>query len=368
MNFDFSEEQQLLRSTARQFLEEHAPLALARAVLESSDTWSAQLWKAIGDLGWPGTAIPEEYGGSGFGRLELAVLAEELGRTLAPVPFAASVCLAAEAILDLGTEEQKRRHLPALASGARIGTWAVAEGPGEGDLASAATRLTGESLHGSKWPVPDGGTAHVAVVTATDGKEIGLALVDLADAAVRRSELESIDPSRGLTRLDFAGASAEWLGGRPCGGAAIRRIIDRGAVLLAFEQLGGAQRAFELTREFTVGRYAFGRPIASFQALKHRLADVYVEIELARSNAYYGAWAIGNDAPELGIAACGARISASDAFGLAAKEMIQMHGGVGFTWEYDCHLFYRRSTWLSALLGGPSQWRDQLIERLAAQA
>jgi hypothetical protein len=135
---------------------------------------------------------------------------------------------------------------------------------------------------------------------------------------------------------------------------------------MAFEQVGSATRAFEMTREYTLGRYAFGRSIASFQAIKHRLADLYVEIELARSNCYYGAWALGNDAPELGVAACGARASASDAFELASKEMIQLHGGVGYTWEFDCHLFYRRSKWLAAALGSANHWREQLIQRLEA--
>jgi hypothetical protein len=146
----------------------------------------------------------------------------------------------------------------------------------------------------------------------------------------------------------------------------VEQLLDRAAVLMAFEQLGSATRAFEITREFTLGRYAFGRPIASFQAVKHRLADLYVEIELARSNAYYAAWALSTNAPELPVAACGARASASDAFEVMSREMIQLHGGVGYTWEYDCHLFYRRAKYLAAVLGSSNHWREHLIERLEA--
>jgi alkylation response protein AidB-like acyl-CoA dehydrogenase len=175
----------------------------------------------------------------------------------------------------------------------------------------------------------------------------------------------SIDPSRPQSRIVFDGAAAEPLA-RGAGEAAIRHLLDRAAVLMAFEQIGGAERALDITRDFTLGRYAFGRPVASFQAIKHRLADLYAAIQLATSNAYYGAWALSTGDKELATAACGARISACEAFDLAGRESIQMHGGVGFTWEYDCHLFYRRAKLLSLALGSPSEWRDHLIERLEA--
>jgi alkylation response protein AidB-like acyl-CoA dehydrogenase len=176
--------------------------------------------------------------------------------------------------------------------------------------------------------------------------------------------MESIDPSRPQTRVRFDGAPAELLGSDGGDRALVEHVLDRAAVLTAFEQIGGAERAFEITREFTLGRYAFGRPIASFQALKHRMADVYGAYQLATSNAYYGAWALSTEDDELGTAACGARVSACDAFELAAAEMIQMHGGVGYTWEYDCHLFYRRGKLLGLTLGGAADWRDRLIDRL----
>ena len=364
MNFDFSDDQKLLRRTAREFLSEHAPLSLCRAVLESDAAYSDTLWKGVAELGWLGTAIPEEYGGAGFGRLELAVMAEEIGRVLAPIPFASSIYLAAEALLLAGSAEQKQQYLPKLAAGEWIGTFAHAEKPGDAAAAATTTAFSNGKLSGLKVPVTDGDAAHCAVVTAKQGKDIVLVLVDLSAPGVTRQKVRSIDPSRSLASIRFDGAPAQVLGGAVAGAAALKTLLDRAAVLLAFEQIGGATRAFEITREYCLSRYAFGRPIASFQAIKHRLADLYVEIELARSNAYYGAWALSTDSPELGLAACGARASASDAFDLAAQEMIQLHGGVGYTWEFDCHLFYRRAKYLGALLGSAQQWREQLIQRL----
>ncbi|HVO24519.1 MAG TPA: acyl-CoA dehydrogenase family protein [Candidatus Margulisiibacteriota bacterium] len=367
MNFDFSDDQKLLRKTAHDFLSEHAPLSLCRAVLESDAPYSDTLWKSVAELGWLGTAIPEEYGGAGFGHLELAAIAEEIGHALAPIPFASSVYFATEAILLAGSPAQKQAYLPQLAAGARIGTFAHTEQAGEADLGSITAAFTNGTLTGIKWPVADGDTAHCAVVTARQGADTVLALVDLSARGVTRKPLRSIDPSRSLAELRFDATPAELLGDAASGAATVQKIMDRAAVLLAFEQLGGATRAFEITREYCLSRYAFGRPIASFQAIKHRLADLYVEIELARSNAYYGAWALSTDSPELPVAACGARASASDAFALASQEMIQLHGGVGYTWEFDCHLFYRRAKYLGALLGSAHQWREQLVQRLAAE-
>jgi len=191
--------------------------------------------------------------------------------------------------------------------------------------------------------------------------------VDLEGDGVTRESVRSFDPSRSLARVRFDSAPAELLGEEGAGAQLASDILDRAAVLMAFEQLGGAERAFEITKDFMMGRYAFGRPIASFQALKHRMADIWCEIELARSNSYYGAWALSNEEPELAVAACIARAAASQAFDLATVEMIQFHGGVGYTWEYDCHLFYRRAKLLSVVLGNTASWRDRLIDRLEAK-
>ncbi len=364
MNFDFSDDQKMLGKTAREFLAEHAPLSLCRQVLESDASYSEALWREVAQLGWLGSAIPEQYGGAGFGRLELAVIAEEVGRALAPIPFGSSLYLAAELLLEGGTEAQKQRYLPKLASGEWIGTFARVEQTGSGSGEAPATKLADDKLEGAVIAVPDGDVARFAVVAARLESSPALAVVDLESPGVERSAVRCIDPSRSLAEIRFRGVPAEPLGDPASAAAVAAKALDRAAIYTAFEQLGGAERALELTREFCLGRYAFGRPVASFQAIKHRLADLYVEIELARSNAYYGAWALEADAPELRLAACAARASASDAFELATQEMVQLHGGVGYTWEYDCHLFYRRAKLLALSLDPASAWREKLVQRL----
>ncbi len=367
MNFDFSDDQQMLRTTARDYLSQHAALTVCRGVLEARQPYAKDLWRGFGELGWLGTAAPEEFGGSGFGHLELAVLAEESGRALAAVPFDSSVFLALEALLLAGTDEQKQRFVPKLVRGEAIGTFALAEKPGQNGFAGVQATFDGATLSGSKAPVLDGEAADLAIVAAQGPQGPTLVVVDLNGSGVTRQALESFDPSRPLARLTFDRAAAQVLGTPGQGAALAEKLIDRAAVLFAFEQLGSASRAFEITREYTLQRYAFGRPIASFQAVKHRLADLWCEIELARSNCYYGAWALSNDDPELAIASCLARISTSDAFDRMGREMIQLHGGVGYTWEFDCHLFYRRSKLLSSILGTTSAWKDRLITRLEAK-
>jgi alkylation response protein AidB-like acyl-CoA dehydrogenase len=367
MNFDFSEDQKMLQKAARDFLEDQAPLQLNRDVLEGDADLDADLWKNAAEMGWQGAAVPEEFGGAGFGHQELVLIAQEVGRALAPIPFSSSVYLATEALLHYGSDEQKKSHLPGLADGSRIGTLALAEGPGQPAPGSLTTQLEGGRLSGTKVAVPDGNAADLAVVVARSGDGLSLALVDLNGPGVEKQRADSIDPTRANAELRFSDAPAELLGAAGQGWDLCEQLFDRAAVLLAFEQLGGAERAFDITREYTMGRYAFGRPIASFQALKHRMADQYVAIELAKSNCFYGAWALADEPDELSVAACNARVSATQAFALTTREMIQMHGGVGYTWEYDCHLFYRRATQTGAVLGSESYWREKLIRRLIAK-
>jgi alkylation response protein AidB-like acyl-CoA dehydrogenase len=368
MNLEFSEDQKFVQQTARDFLAKQSGLDVCRKVLESpAATSDPALWKGVAEMGWLGAVVPESFGGAGLGHLELALIAEEIGRALAPIPFGGSVLVATEAILRFGSDAQKQKWLPRLASGELVATFALAEGMGDPDPASLATTFAGGKLRGTKVPVFDGAEAGVAVVAAKGPKGPVLALVDLTGAGVEKSALASFDPSRSLAKLVFTDAPAELLGSESGGAAQIDALLDRAAVRVGFEQIGAATRAFEITREFTLGRYAFGRPIASFQAVKHRLADLYAQIEIARSNGYYAAWALSTDSEDLALAACGFRAAASDAFEAVAEEMIQLHGGVGFTWEYDCHLFYRRAKWLSASLGTPGLWREKLIQRLEAK-
>jgi len=368
MNLEFSEDQKFVQQSARDFLAKQSGLDVCRKVLESkSATSDPALWKGVAEMGWLGAVVPESHGGAGLGHLELVLIAEEIGRALAPIPFGGSVYLATEAILRFGSDAQKKKWLPRLASGELIGTFALAEGAGDADLAALATHFDNGKLSGTKVPVFDGAEAGLAVVVAQGAREPVLTLVDLGGAGVEKSAIESFDPSRSLAKLVLKDAPAELLGSASGGAAQIENLLDRAAVMMGFEQIGAATRAFEITREFTLGRFAFGRPIASFQAIKHRLAELYAQIEIARSNGYYAAWALSTDSDELSLAACSFRSAASDAFEKASEEMIQLHGGVGFTWEYDCHLFYRRAKWLSAALGTPAAWREKLIQRLEAK-
>jgi acyl-CoA dehydrogenase len=369
MNFDFSDDQKYLRDEARRFLAAKCDTRVVRGVLEGEAPYDRDLWRAIGEMGWLGTAIPEDHGGLGLGHLELCVIAEEMGRALAPVPFASTVYLAAEALMLAGTEEQKKKWLPKIATGEVIGTLAVAEGPGAPRPQAIKTAFNGQTLKGEKLPVPDGDTADFAIVVANDGKGQGegnivLALVDLTAKGVARAAVKTLDPTRSQARLTFDNAPAEALGAPGEGWAQLQSVLDRAAVLIAFEQLGGADRCLEMAKEYALGRHAFGRPIGSFQAIKHKLADMYINNELARSNAYYGAWALSSGAAELPLAAAGARVMASEAYDYAAKETIQTHGGMGFTWEVDCHLFLRRAKHLGLVLGSARHWKDRLVGHL----
>ncbi|NWG44950.1 MAG: acyl-CoA/acyl-ACP dehydrogenase [Alphaproteobacteria bacterium] len=364
MNLDFSDDQKMLKDQARKVLSEKSPPGANRAVLEGTAPYDAKLWAQVGELGWLGCAIPEAYGGLGLGYLELCVIAEELGRAIAPVPVSSSIYLAAEAILRLGTEEQKQAHLPRLAAGEVVGTLALAEGVGVPRPERLETRLEGGRLTGRKIAVPDGLGAGLAVVAAREGQGVSIALVDLSEKGVGRAAERSIDPSRKSATLTFEGARAERLGPAGEGWAELQAVLSRAAVLVAFEQVGGADACLAIARDYALSRYAFGRLIGSFQAIKHKLADMYTHTELARSNAYYAAWALSTDAPELPLAAASARVSASHAFDYAAKEMLQTLGGMGITWEADGHLYLRRAAGLRLLLGAPRGWKERLVREL----
>ena len=369
MNFDFSPDQKSLREQARKFLADQASSTRVRRILEGAAPYDAELWRGMGEMGWMGTAIPETHGGAGFGHLELCVIAEELGRSLAPTPFASTIYLAAEALLLAGTDAQKKRWLPRIAQGEAIGCLALAEGPHVATSTNLATRADGGRLTGTKLPVTDGDVADFAIVVARDaGGRVGCHLVDLAGPGVSRAAVATVDPTRSHARIVLDGAPGEPLGPPDRGWSLVERLLDRAAVLVAFEQIGGAQAALEMAREYALGRFAFGRQIASFQAIKHKLADMYVGLELARSNTYYGAWALNTDAPELPVAAAAARVAASEAYYHAAKENIQVHGGMGFTWEFDCHLHYRRAKLTGLMLGSARRWKDLLVSRLEAGA
>ncbi|MEL7107964.1 MAG: acyl-CoA dehydrogenase family protein [Pseudomonadota bacterium] len=365
MNFDFSDDQKFLGNEARKFLDGECTTQHVREVLNDDDKSHHEgVWQKVKEMGWLGTAIPEEHGGLGLGSLELCVLAEEMGRALAPVPFASTVYFFAEGLMVAGSDAQKGAVLPGVASGEVVGCYAASEGPGNPDPAKLSVSFDGSKLNGTKLPVTDGDIATHAIVLAKEGSGASLVLVDLNSAGVTRKPVKTLEPTRSHAEITFDGAAGERLGAAGSGADMHDAIMNRAAIFLAFEQLGGATRCLEMATDYAKERYAFGRPIGGNQAIKHKLADMYVKNEVARSNCYYGAWAVSTDAVELPEAAAAARLAASEAYWYASKENIQTHGGMGFTWEVDCHLFYRRAKLLAVQAGAPKVWKEKLVRAL----
>ena len=363
MNFDFSDEEKMVGDETAKFLAKHCDSDTVRQVLDGKERYAKTLWQGLAKMGLTASALPEHYGGANAGYLSLCLIARQLGASLAPTPFATTLYLFAEAVLVGGNETLKQRYLPAIAAGETTGTLAITESLSEVDPEHIQLRADNGSLKGSKLAVPNGSIADLAAVLArdTESDTLSLYVVDLRHPSVERKPIESIDPSYDTAQITFNNTPAERLGEAGSGWVLLQEIYDRAAVLFAFEQLGGAERAMNMAIAYAKDRFAFGKPIASFQALKHLIADMYVAIKLAESNCYYAAWALSVDAAELPLAAATARVSATQAFQLSAKENIQVHGGMGFTWEFDCHLYYRRSHYLALILGA-TLYRNKLMK------
>lgn len=350
MNFDLSDEQKMLAEQVRALLADRSPYDRLRQLIDAGEEWDEDLWRELGSLGFLGAAIPESSGGLGLGQLDLGVISEELGRANAAVPFFSSLVLAATAISLAGSEEQQSRWLPRLAAGTSVGCFAYSEGPGwrAPQLFVDHGRLTG-----CKTPVADAGVADIAVIACCDS----LALVELKQPGVVCTRLESFDELRPHYRIEFDAAVAETLPG----GDVLEALFDRAAVQSAFEGVGGADACLYMARDYAAQRRIFGRPLASYQAIKHKLADIVTAVELARSNAYFGAWAADAAPHEVPAAAAAARLSAIAAFELAARENLHVHGGIGYTFEANCHFYYRRERLLAAALGGRERWVERLL-------
>ncbi len=363
MNFEFGDDQKMIREQARGFLEKNCPPDVVRRVLENDELYAAELWQQVAELGWTATVIPEAYGGLGMSYLDLVVIAEEIGRACAPLPFSSSVYLATEALISAGNEAQKEAWQPKLASGEAIGTLAYAEAAGQTTAASLQTECKDGKLSGSKTTVADAEIAHFVIVATacSTGDGASLYLVATDQDGVNCESLNTVDPSRNHANMTFENAEATLLGTEGEGWALLQHILDRAAVMFAWEQLGGSETCLDMAKDYAMDRYAFGRPIASYQAIKHKLADMYVKNTLARSNGYYGAWALNTNAPELPLAAATARVGSTQAYYYASKENIQTHGGMGFTWEFNCQFHYRRSKMLAVAIGSEGQWQDKLI-------
>ncbi|MDQ1532865.1 MAG: hypothetical protein QOF28_626 [Actinomycetota bacterium] len=374
MNFAFSDEQEELRQTVRRFLEGKSPSAEVRRLMETTEGYDPAVWKQMGqELGLQGLHIPEEFGGQGYTFVELAIVLEEMGRVLLCAPYFSSVVLAANAILNAGTDAQKAELLPGIATGETIATLAFTEPNGKWDSAGITmeARADGDSyvLDGEKMFVIDGHTAGLIVVVArlagtsgTDG--IAFFTVDGDASGLTRTPLATMDQTRKQARLEFSGVRATPLGEPGAGWPALSKTLDQAAVGLANEMIGGAQFVLDMSVEYAKVRVQFGRPIGSFQAIKHKCADMLLEVESGKSAAYYAAWAAAEDNDELPVVAALAKAYISDAYFHCAAENIQIHGGIGFTWEHDAHLYFKRAKSSDIFLGDATYHRVLLAHRI----
>ncbi|MBI4517092.1 MAG: acyl-CoA/acyl-ACP dehydrogenase [Deltaproteobacteria bacterium] len=372
MKFAFNEDQEALRAAARGFLADHSSPAQVRKVMATEAGYDPDVWRRIGaELGWTAITIPEVYGGLGLTYVELIALLEEMGAALLCAPFFSTICLATNALLLGGTEEQKQAHLPGIAAGETIATLAVTEPKGRWDAAgidAVAKRAGGGFvLNGVKSFVIDGHTAHLLVVAARSGDGISLFLVPADTGGVGRRLLPTMDQTRKLAEVqlrDVRVPGSALLGNAGEGWPILSKTLDLAAIALAAEQVGGAQRCLDMSVQYAKERVQFGRPIGSFQAIKHKCADMLVKVESARSASYYAGWAASVDDPELPVLASLAKAYCSDAHFSCAAESAQIHGGVGFTWEYDVHLYFKRAKSSEVLLGDPAYHRELVARRI----
>jgi len=381
MNFAFTQEQEELRETARAFLAEHASSRATRRAMESEHGHDPALWKQIGaELGWTALTVPEAYGGLGLGEVELTALLEPMGEALLCSPFFATVCLGANALREAGSEAQQAEWLPGIARGETRATLAVAGPGGRWSPAGVEATFRREGgdylLAGTARYVLDGACADLLVIAAraagTSGDEgISLFAVPAAAAGLARHALPTLDRTRRLAELRMDGlhvpASAR-LGKEAAAGPALRAILDHAAVALAAEQVGGAQRCLDMSVVYAKQREQFGRPIGSFQAIKHKCADMMVSVESARSVAYYAACVAAQGSGELPSVASMAKAWCSEAYFRCAAESIQIHGGVGMTWEYDCHLHLKRARASEVFLGSPPEHRERVAQEMGLDA
>jgi alkylation response protein AidB-like acyl-CoA dehydrogenase len=372
VSFAFNAEQEMLRDTLRSFLKDKAPITAVRTIMETDAGFDAELWADLAELGMLGVHIPEEYGGAGFTAQELGLVMEELGRALTPVPFLSSVVLGAGALLLAGSEEQKSKLLPSVAVGQTKLALAVTENDGAWTTEQTATIAKAAAdtfvLSGAKSFVIDGHTADVLIVTALDDTgDVSMYLVESDRRGITRERLETLDMTRRLASVSFDEVEVPTearLGAPGAAGEVIERLYDLAVAALAAEQVGGAQACLEAAVEYAKVRHQFGRPIGSFQAVKHKCADMLVEVESAKSAAYHASWAAAHDPEELEVAAPLAKSYCSEAYFNVAADNIQVHGGIGFTWEHDAHLYFKRAKSTQLLFGDPASWRATLAERI----
>lgn len=353
MDFDLNDEQRDLRDAARRYLEREAPIGYARAMMDDARGYRDEVWKQMAEQGWLALPLPVEHDGLGMGAIALSILLAEMGRVVAPGPYLSTV-LAGMAIADAGSDDQKRALLPRIASGDLIAT--IAAGPGD-------VEQSGDRLRGERRFVADGSIAETVVVVAhTPSGDAALYLAEPTD----RAPVVTMDQTRKRAHLRFEGAPAERLG--PSDMSSVHRLLDRAALALAAESLGGAERVTEMAVDYAKARAQFGRPIGSFQAVKHRAADMLVDVESLRSAVYYAAWAAERAQPDASLAISMAKAFAADAYRRVAQSGIQIHGGIGFTWEHDMHLYFKRAKANEVAYGDASFHRERVAQLLRARA
>ncbi|MFI5820439.1 acyl-CoA dehydrogenase family protein [Streptomyces rishiriensis] len=370
MDLTFSQEQDELRKVVRSFLAKHSDEAAVRRLAADTRGHDPVVWRRMaGELGLQGLAVPEEYGGSGSSYADLGIVFEEAGRALLCGPYFATVALAAEALLRCDDEQARCDLLPGIASGETIATLALTEDSGRWDepgiRLAAHDTPGGWRLTGAKTYVPDGHLADLLLVAARTPTGVSLFAVDADAHGLTRTPLPTLDQTRKQARLEFGGTPARLLGAQGAAWPALERTLATASVLLAAEQVGAAAAALEAAVDYARIRVQYGRPIGSFQGIKHKCADMLVEIESARSAAHAGLWALdGRDDAEIGLAAALAQAFCSEAFTRVAGDNIQVHGGIGFTWEHPAHLYLKRAKSSEVLLGTPSYHRELLAARL----
>ena len=369
--YSFTDEQEEFRTVLRRFLDDKSPTTEVRRLMETEAGWERAGWQQLNSqLGLTAVAIPEAYGGQGFGFVELCIVLEEMGRALLCAPYFASAVLATQAILNAGSEEDKEALLPAIASGETIATLAFTEDNGGWDSGAITMTATpsgsGYRLDGVKSFVLDGAAADLIIVVArrpaSSGDDgLGFFVVDATADELEKTPLVTMDATRKLARLQFNGVEAKPLGDGNGAGAAFAKTMQQAAIALASEMVGGAERLRESAVDYAMMRMQFGRPIGSFQAIKHKCADMLVDVELAKAAAYYAAAAAADEDEDLPAIASLAKASVSDAYMKTAIDTIQIHGGIGFTWDNDTHLWFKRAKSSEVFLGDAHYHRELML-------
>jgi alkylation response protein AidB-like acyl-CoA dehydrogenase len=374
MDFAFSEEQEMLRSSTRDFLAKEVSSKVVRKLMEADGAYDEGLWRKITGLGWTALGIPEQYGGVGT-FLDLIVVLEEAGRALMPGPFFATMGLAVPALIEAGTEVQKKEVLGAIADGSARATLALTEPSGRWDAGavtlSAKPSGGGWRLDGVKLFVPDAEAADYMVVAArtrAEGEDgISLFLVKGRPAGMKVTSLKTLDMTRRWSEVRFDGVKLEGdalMGQADKGWPPLKRALEWATAALCAEMIGGTQKVLETSTEYAKTRHQFGKPIGIYQAVSHKLADMLVLSESGRSATYYAAWAVEADAADRSLAASMAKAYVSDAYRKVAGDGIQVHGGIGFTWEHDMHLYFKRAKSSEVTLGDATYHRELVAQAL----